>query len=323
MTGSLRNTAEQFLSKAEIADLKQRSDAVGARILVVIWATIALTLYAVAHYPHPLLILAAIVLLGGQHLALAVAMHEAAHHTLFRTRALNEWAGQWLAAYPALQDMQRYRRHHLSHHRHTGTALDPDLCLATGFPVSRASLVRKFLRDASGVTGAKALLGSVLMLGGFLEYNVSGGAKKADLSGLSAAARARLFTRGLYGPVTAQVALLLVLWAFGATWLYAVWAAAWLTAFQLFLRIRSIAEHAMTPDPLDALNNARTTRSRWWERLLYAPLNVNYHLEHHMLVAVPLYQLPRMHRILRERGAFERPASVAGSYAEVLRSAVR
>lgn len=320
-TISIRHTADQFLSREEIAALKQRSDLAGARILLVIWATIAAALAAAAAFPHPLVVLGAIVILGGQQLALAVAMHEGAHHGLFRTRALNEWAGQWLAAYPALQDMQRYRRHHLAHHRHTGTALDPDLALASGFPVSRASLARKFLRDLSGITGLKALLGTVLMLGGILVYNVSGAAKKADLSALSPGARLALFARGLRGVVVAQAALAGLMWAAGAAWLYLVWAAAWLTTFQLFLRIRSIAEHAMTPDPHDALNNARTTRARAWERLLYAPLNVNYHLEHHMLVAVPLFRLPRMHALLRERGAFERPACVAGSYGEVLRQA--
>jgi fatty acid desaturase len=321
---SIRNSAEQFLQPGEIAQLKQRSDLVGLRILVVSWLLIGATLALVRAFPQPLVIVAALIVLGGQQLTLAVAMHEGAHHSLFRTRRLNEWAGQWLAAWPVIQDMQRYRRHHLAHHRHTGTAQDPDLCLASGFPVSRSSFARKMLRDLFGLTGIKVLIGSVLMLGGFLKYNVSGAAEKADLSGLGARARVAMFARGLAGPLVAQAALLAICAASGAAWLYAVWIGAWLTTFPLLLRIRSIAEHAMTPDPHDALNNARTTRARWWERLLYAPLNVNYHLEHHMLVAVPHYQLPRMHRLLRARGAFEgRPVSLAASYGEVLRSAMR
>jgi fatty acid desaturase len=65
------------------------------------------------------------------------------------------------------------------------------------------------------------------------------------------------------------------------------------------------------------------TRARWWERFFYAPLNVNYHLEHHMLVTAPHFQLPRLHRLLLQRGAFAQPASLAASYGDVLRSAIR
>ena len=52
----------------------------------------------------------------------------------------------------------------------------------------------------------------------------------------------------------------------------------------------------MMPDPADDLRNTRTTLARWWERLLIAPNRVNYHLEHHLLMTVPHYNLPRMHR---------------------------
>ena len=42
--------------------------------------------------------------------------------------------------------------------------------------------------------------------------------------------------------------------------------------------------------------------ARRLERLLVAPNYVNYHLEHHLVMTVPHYHLPRMHRMLRERG---------------------
>ena len=323
MDRSINNEIDAFLDDSEIAQLKQRSDWQGARALLMSWLIIALCLAAAALQPHPLVIFAAVVLIGGQQLALAVSMHEAAHHLLFRSRWANDWAGRWIAAYPVIQDMHRYRRHHLAHHRFTGTGRDPDLSLASGFPISQGSFARKIARDLSGITGVKVLIGSALMLGGVLVYDVSGEGRKADRSGMTRGAKVRQFIEGFRGPVIAQIALFAILWICGAAWTYLIWAGAWLTSLQLFLRIRSISEHAMTPDPYDALNNARTTRAQWWERLLYAPLNVNYHLEHHMLVSAPHWQLPRLHRLLRERGAFDRPASLSPSYVAVLRSAVR
>ncbi|MGH8453215.1 MAG: fatty acid desaturase family protein [Nevskiales bacterium] len=324
MSVSIRNTADQFLSADELQDLKRASDGVGVRVLAGIWGLIVLTFTIVALYPHPLVILGALFVLGGRQLALAVAMHEAAHKSLFHTRSLNEWCGQWLSAHPVFQDMLRYRKHHLSHHRYTGTAQDPDLKLASGFPISRASFSRKLLRDLSGITGAKVMLGTLLMLSGVMRYDVSGNVQMIDQSGLSTGERLHTAWRGLRGPLLMQVLLFTAVWVCGVPWLYLVWFGAWLTTYQLFLRIRSIAEHAMTPDPYDALNNARTTRARWWEKLFYAPLNVSYHLEHHMLVTAPQYQLPRMHRLLQARGAFDaQPASLADSYGDVLRMTVR
>src|SRR6185436_19078741 len=84
--------------------------------------------------------------------------------------------------------------------------------------------------------------------------------------------------------------------------LYLLWVGAWLTTYRLVSRLRSIAEHGMVPDPADPLKNTRTTLAGRWERLLVAPNYVNFHLEHHLLMTVPHYNLPRLHRLLRERG---------------------
>ena len=44
-------------------------------------------------------------------------------------------------------------------------------------------------------------------------------------------------------------------------------------------------------------------------------------LEHHLHVAVPHYNLPRMHRLLRKRGAFDEAMVLSGGYLELLRQA--
>ncbi len=97
--------------------------------------------------------------------------------------------------------------------------------------------------------------------------------------------------------------------------------AAWLTSYSLVMRIRSIAEHGMTADPNDDFQNTRTTLASWWERIFIAPNFVNYHLEHHLLTAVPHYALPRMHRLLERKGRLD-GANVVRGYRAVLRAAV-
>jgi fatty acid desaturase len=319
----MRNRAGDLFSRDEIRALTQRSDLGGAWALVESWGLIVLAFALAAQFPNPLGWLAAAVLLGSRQLALAIVMHEAAHTTLMRTRWLNEFCGQWLGGAPVFQNLAMYREHHLRHHRHTGTAHDPDLGLATPFPVSRRSLARKLARDVTGLTGAKVLLGSLLMLTGSLQYDASGGQRGPQGGPRRGRASWRTAWRALAPALAMQGAIAGVLALCAVAELYLLWLLAYLTVFQLLVRIRSIAEHAMTTDPLDGLNNSRTTTARGWERLLYAPLNVNYHLEHHMLAAVPYFRLPRMHALLRQRGTFAQPAALADSYAQVLRMAAR
>jgi fatty acid desaturase len=96
-----------------------------------------------------------------------------------------------------------------------------------------------------------------------------------------------------------------------------VWVLAFFTPHPLFVRIRSIAEHGCVTRSPDILENTRTTRAGLLLRLTVAPNRVNYHVEHHLLAAVPFYRLPKMHEMLREKGLLEAPPS----YWDVLRLA--
>ena len=123
--------------------------------------------------------------------------------------------------------------------------------------------------------------------------------------------------QALHGVAITNLVIFGLLALAGNPLLYLLWVGAWFTTYSLVMRIRSIAEHAMVPDITDELKNTRTTLASWWERLLLAPNRVNFHLEHHLLMTVPHYHLPRLHRLLRERGVLE-GACVTRGYASVL-----
>src|SRR3546814_19582079 len=75
---------------------------------------------------------------------------------------------------------------------------------------------------------------------------------------------------------------------------YLRWLAALATTFQLYLRVRNIAEHACTTTGSDdPFTHARTTRAGWLARATVAHYWVNYHAEHHLFMGVPCYLLPR------------------------------
>jgi fatty acid desaturase len=70
----------------------------------------------------------------------------------------------------------------------------------------------------------------------------------------------------------------------------------------MITRIRNIAEHAVVPDNNDPFRNARTTKAGWFMRAVLAPYWVNYHVEHHLLMYVPCYNLPKLHAMLIAKG---------------------
>lgn len=278
---------KDYLSKGEIIHFTDKSDFHGWRLLINNWLAIIAIFAVVATYTNPLTLLLALPLLGGRQLGLAVLMHECGHRSLFKTAKLNDSLGQWLCALPIMNDMPSYARGHLRHHKAAGTDEDPDLPNYQSYPVSKKSFGRKVIRDLTGQTGIK-----------LLAYLVKG-------SATSMSNEAREGSKPLYQQMAVQLLMVFVLSLFGVAWLYLLWAAAYLTTFMLFIRLRQVAEHAAVPDlfDLDPRKNTRTVIPRWWERALLAPNMVNYHMEHHFMASVPCYRLRELHRHLHDKGA--------------------
>ena len=294
-------------TRDEIRSLVEMDDARSWRTLAVNWGLVFGAMALVAAWPNVLTVVVALFVIGTRQLGLAVVMHEAAHRSFLSDKRWNDAVASWLACYPIWSDLHTYRGYHLRHHAKTWTDEDPDKHLATPFPIARASFRRKVWRDLSGRTGVK-----------FARF-----AARRDL-GTEGAWHERL-RRGLRnerfrGMLVTNALLLGGLAALGHPWLYLLWIGAWLTTNTLVTRIRAIAEHSMSPDTTDPFRNTRTTLARWWERLLIAPNFVNYHLEHHLLMMVPHYNLPRMHALLAERGLLD-GALVADGYRSVLADA--
>ena len=286
------------LSREEIAPLLVQSDLRSWISIGVDWGLVFASFALVAAWPNPVSIVFALFVIGARQLGLAVLMHEAAHRTLLRDRRWNDWVGNWLCAYPVWSDITPYRPYHLQHHARTGTREDPDLGLVTPFPITRESLLRKVGRDLTGRTGWKFAKASF--------------ARTFRRARQNEAAR-----RAAVGVAVTNLVLLAGLTAVGHPALYLLWAGAWLTTNTLVTRIRSIAEHALTPDAPEPRGRTRTTVARAWERLLIAPNRVNFHLEHHLVMTVPHYRLPALHRLLRERGVLD-DACVERGYWRVL-----
>ncbi len=295
----------ELLSEAQIAQLRERSDLVGALLVAHAWGVVLLAMALFVWWPNPLTYVLAAAVIGGRQLGLAILMHDASHRALFRNPRINDWVGRFLCGAPVGAELRLYRPYHLQHHRHTQGPEDPDLELSAPFPITRASLWRKVRRDLLGVTGLqrrRAQFGQAMGEGRW-------------------PARLRRLWRAEWPFFATQAALLGILALSGHAWLYAaLWLVPLLTVYQLASRIRNIAEHAVVGPADDPLRNTRTTLAGRIERAFWAPYWVNYHLEHHLFVFAPCWKLPRAHRWLGERGLWPR-MEIARGYGSVLRRA--
>jgi fatty acid desaturase len=279
---------ERFTSD-ELARVRARSDIKGLWCVFHAWAVIGASMALYALWPNPLTFVAAVVLIGSRQLGLAILMHDAAHGVLMKTRALNEWVGQWLCAYPTMADMVSYRHYHLVHHRRTQQPDDPDLDLSAKFPITPTSFRRKMIRDLTGQTGFKQRKA---------QFQRSLG-KPGDPLGV----RVRAFWDRIGRQYLVQLILLALMTAFGKPHYFLMfWVLPNITWQMAITRIRNIAEHAIVPDNDDVFRNARTTYASWWVRTLVAPYWVNYHVDHHLLFYVPCYNLPALHAMLLAKG---------------------
>jgi fatty acid desaturase len=299
--------ASRYLSPENVKLVSERSDLKGAWQILHAWGTIfgAMGLFAI--WPDTLTFILAVLLIGGRQLGLAVLMHDGSHGVLFKTRKYNDFFVQWFCAYPVFSEMWAYRKYHLKHHRFTQQDKDPDLALSAPFPVTKASFRRKMVRDLTGQTT-------------FKQRRSQFRAGLGDPS-LPLGEQLKNFWERFRGPLIMNFGLFALLALVGKWHYYFLfWVLPFMTWQQLILRVRNIAEHALVPDQDDIYLNARTTKANPFMRAFLAPYFVNYHVEHHMMIYVPCYNLPVAHELLRRQGWHDK-MTIAQGYGEVIRLA--
>ena len=293
-----------LLNEQELALIQCRSNLKASALVALNYALTACIFSIMVLWTNAITIVLGIILLGTRQLGFGVLVHECGHGTLFESRRLNKMIGEWLAAAPTFNNMQAYSTAHIKHHRMAGTNQDPDLVNYRDYPISTQRLRRKLLRDITGRTGwrqTRGLFKSLLTLF----------AQKSE--------KRKSLVRGL---VVHTIMVCFFTYA-GFWWLYAVWWIAELTTSKLFSRLRQVAEHAAVPNlyDRDPRKNTRTIPANWFDQLIFCPLGVSYHMEHHIMASVPIYNLPQLHQILKEKGYYNDvsfPTSYLGMLNEVL-----
>ncbi len=247
---------------------------------------------------HPIVFVAAFLLMGRAHAQLLALMHESAHRQLFRNRKLNDFAGRWLLGYMSFVNTDGYRYVHMAHHREEFGPNEPDIPLYSNYPITRASFWRKMRRDGLGRTGFRMLREQFKDLFG--------------AESLQRATQRKIFS--IHG------ILLIVTAIFVNPWVYLVlWLLPYLTVWRVMNRLRAIAEHGGLRADSDTRITTHSVKQHLFSRFFLVPYNLGWHIAHHMDSGIPFRSLPKYHRQLRASG-FVSEAYEYNSYLAIWRA---
>ncbi|UFS77713.1 fatty acid desaturase [Tardiphaga sp. 37S4] len=214
---------------------------------------------------------------------LFMAVHEAAHKTVFTNRRLNEILGH-VSSLMIVLPYEHYALFHWDHHRFTQDPdRDPELVTAT-IPSSDTRL-------AIAYTGIVQLTNRIRLL------------VRRALTGQAVApwipeSKQGMVVREARIYALVYLALLIASIAFSSTMLLWCWLVP-LYVGQLFLRPYLYAEHTGCERTRSAYENTRTT---YTDRLTkWFTWNMPFHVEHHAYPSVPFHALPKLNAIIDER----------------------
>jgi fatty acid desaturase len=273
-----------------------------ARQWIAIAAAISFVVYVDKWWAWPL---AGIFIASRQHALLAL-MHDAAHYHLLSNRKLNDIISDLLCAFPANVTTAGYRYQHSEHHRYTNTRQDPYWVImqsqpAWHFPRTPLRAAAVFLGDCLGLyvaDHAKAI--------GPWTY----------LSRLAGKSNPKL-TAGEHLRYALFMATLITSLTLAGGWLYylLLWLVPQSTVMMAFFRLRALGEHPLEQgNTLTELQESRDVPARLIERILIAPVNINYHLTHHVFPSIPFNNLPLMHARLEQEGFFQMGVNTFDTY---------
>ena len=231
-------------------------------------------------YSHPLIWIFLILCMGIAQNRLFIIHHEAAHRLLFSNQKINDLIGIRLIGWLAFgSGSHGYRIGHIRHHRDEFGPQEPDFVLYSFYPISKTSMSRKLLRDLSGISAFRILRPR------FQRLN--------DLRHL------RLTVSFLSG----QLMIVALFWIFSNLAMYfLLWILPWVCVYQFLNRIRAITEHGGMTQSSDRRRTTHYIRQNRLANFFFVPLNVGYHLAHHVDMLVPYRNLPLLDQALMEDG---------------------
>jgi len=209
-------------------------------------------------------------------------LHEASHYVLCKSRAMNDFIGR-IAGAAVGYNFEEYRYNHRIHHGYVGTDLDTEIDNFIRennlFGTSRIQMIRKLLSSLIGLDALRIV------------FRTGRSNSKLDRN-----------NQYIFLLFISAVIQLSCLWLFtsGVTLILAisVYSTSVICGTFFVNRLRAISEHEVD----QVLAKFEFSKSHTNSPLvaLIAPLNFNFHYEHHVFPDISSYYYPDVNKLIKE-----------------------
>ncbi|CAB9496277.1 fatty acid desaturase family protein [Seminavis robusta] len=250
--------------------------------------------------------------IGARQHTFAILQHDAAHYRLFPNRLCNNIVAEALLAWPILLSNEWFRKYHFAHHRHVGNAKDGNRQqYSTHTPQGEWKKHWKFPRSSTTDFAAWA----IPRLAGFggMVYFLRFYGRIWRSTSTKYRGAALVYYGCLYNVIQVmQMGQVVVQYWFVPLF-------TWFIAINI---LRIVAEHcAVKQDPGSAnnfFNHTRTVIPSTFDKIFVVPINVSYHVEHHLYPQVPWYRLLELHEELMKFAVYQEKVHITESYYTVV-----
>lgn len=280
----------QLLRREELQRLVRLRPTVAARDTALLWLQILLAWAVAARYSMGWCTVLMACIVGNRYYALFIIGHDGLHRRLHESRSVNDWWNNVLLIGPLGAITRLNRCNHLAHHGTLALPTDPDYYKYQ----SRTALgLAIYLWSLTGLPLVWNAVRNVYVVRQAADdIAITPEAMKYCIHELCVVAGWQL---ALIGGLT----LTFGWWGYFLMWLAPVY------IFTYAVDIaRVFCEHSVphAEDSECGLSDRMVTfQSFWLERQLFAPMNMNHHVAHHLWPSIPYYNLPQATKLIKAR----------------------
>jgi len=292
------------LSAAELKELSVISLSSSAYYIALEWVKIFTAIFLVSKFGYNSFLLYSLYwfYIAGRMQALAIFVHEGVHYRIAPWPQLNDYISNVFCAFPAFLSVESFRYCHGRHHRYLNESQDGnrevwfthnaegELEKEWQFPKNGFGFFLMLLNRTYGLTGVCWLVRTFI-------------AEWLQVLSLSSYRRAFRIT---YTLCVAGALTYFQCWD-KFFWL---WIFPYCTSHIGVQYMRLVCEHSRVVSEHSEFSLTRSTLLGFWGKEFILPVNVGYHIEHHIHPSVPFYNLPALHKALMKHEDFRKHANI-------------